>query len=68
MTLQWRRWPPHALTAGPWNVLAMPGSGKYVLFRGHVRVDVFDSRTDALNAAERRHAAESVPIVESWDN
>lgn len=70
MTLQWRRQPRrdarHALIAGPWLVAF--DYGGYGLWRNGVHIAGFASRTDALNAAEWRHAAESVPVVEVWDN
>lgn len=65
MTLQWRRQPRrdarHALVAGPWMVAF--DYGGYGLWRDGVLVKIFDCRTDALNEAERRHAAESVRLL-----
>lgn len=67
MTLQWRRMARHSLIAGPWLVKPHLRRGWYGIWRDGACVEMFNSRTDALNEAERRHAAESVPIVEVLD-
>lgn len=67
MTLQWRHQPPHSLIAGPWRVQYGVRPGWYGLWRDGVLIGRYESRQDALNEAERRHAAESVPVVKVWD-
>lgn len=62
--LPWRRVSPTELVAGEWRIVSEPKRNRFRLYRNEVLVQEFrQSRTDALNAAERIAAAEMAAVV-----